>query len=259
VLPAKVRRGERDDDDVPLITDRDAARCADLFNVAYEVLLQTLQRYFAHTEETDAQLSTLADATVGLMGRVLRPLGGLITTLPVGREHPGHAAGPSFELFYESDYLMPHREAAWLLIEERLRDAATFCGVVQSDCDPLIAQRLGPIEHALADIAGSLAAHQADWGGSSRFALQKEADQKEVVMPANGNSPSFATDVQPLFRERDRESMKFAFDLSSYDDVRQNAEGILARLQDGSMPCDGAWPSESIEVFRRWVEGGMAA
>jgi CDGSH-type Zn-finger protein/truncated hemoglobin YjbI len=175
VLPAKVRRGERDDDGVPLITDADTARCADLFNVAYEVLLQTLERYFAHTEETDKQLSTLADATVGLMARVLRPLGGLITTLPVGPEHPGRTAGPSFELFYESDYLMPHREAAWLLLEERLRDAATFCSGLQGGCEPVTAQRLAPIEEALGDIADSLAAHQADWGGSSRFAAATEA------------------------------------------------------------------------------------
>jgi hypothetical protein len=69
------------------------ARCADLFNVANEVLLHTLQRYFAHTEETDEQLSTLARAAIGLMVRVLRPLGGLITTLPVGPEHPGRTAG----------------------------------------------------------------------------------------------------------------------------------------------------------------------
>jgi len=234
------------------------------------VLLQTLQRHFAHTEETDEQLSTLADAAIGLMVRVLRPLGGLITTLPVGREHPGRTAGPSFELFYESDYLLPHREAAWLLLEERLRDAATFCGVLHGDCDRLTAVRLAPVEDALADIADSLAAHYADWGGSSRFAAEAEArisapesqsepDQEEVVMSADGESVSFAAHIQPLFRERDRESMKFAFDLWSYEDVTRNAEAILARLEGGSMPCDGAWPAERVDEFRRWVEGGMAA
>ena len=133
-----------------------------------------LQRYFAHTEETDEQLSTLAHAAVGLMVRVLRPLGGLITTLPVGPEHPGRTAGPSFELFYENDYLVPHREAAWIVLEERLRDAVAFCGALQDDCDPLTAVRLAPVEAALADIADSLAAHQADWGGSSRFVAARD-------------------------------------------------------------------------------------
>ena len=53
--------------------------------------------------------------------------------------------------------------------------------------------------------------------------------------------------------------MKFAFDLGSYDDVKSNADGILARLENGSMPCDGAWPADRVDTFRRWVESGMAA
>ena len=112
---------------MPLITDPLTARVTDLFNVGYEILLQIFERFFAHTEETDAQLKTLADATIGLMLRVIKPLGDLITTLPAGRIYPGLTAGPSFELFYESDYLMPHREAAWALLAERLDEAAWLC------------------------------------------------------------------------------------------------------------------------------------
>ena len=97
VMFATVRRGERDDS-IPLIGDRVTSRCTDLFNVSYEILLQILERYFAHTEETEAQLGTLANAAVGLMGGVLGPLGELIT-MPVGTERPGRNAGPSFELF----------------------------------------------------------------------------------------------------------------------------------------------------------------
>ena len=68
---------------------------------------------------------------------------------------------------------------------------------------------------------------------------------------------SFAAHIKPLFRERDRQSMSFAFDLWSADDVRGHATDILKRLQDGSMPCDGAWPAAKIEVFQRWTETGM--
>jgi hypothetical protein len=67
---------------------------------------------------------------------------------------------------------------------------------------------------------------------------------------------SFKTDISPMFRERDRESMLSHFDLWSHDDVSQHADAILARLEDGSMPCDGAWPEAQIERFRDWVEGG---
>jgi len=55
---------------------------------------------------------------------------------------------------------------------------------------------------------------------------------------------------------RDRQSMSFAFDLWSYDDVRTRAADILSRLQAGSMPCDGAWSAAKVEIFQRWIDTG---
>jgi hypothetical protein len=69
-------------------------------------------------------------------------------------------------------------------------------------------------------------------------------------------APRFETEIKPLFRERDRESMQRAFDLWSYDDVSRHADAILARLQTGDMPCDGAWPQPQVDLFQRWSEGG---
>jgi hypothetical protein len=77
-----------------------------------------------------------------------------------------------------------------------------------------------------------------------------------IVSPDPDELVSFEADLKPLFRERDRESMQSHFDLWSHDDVSQHADAILARLQDGSMPCDGAWPQEQVDLFRRWAEGG---
>ena len=74
-----------------------------------------------------------------------------------------------------------------------------------------------------------------------------------------GRAGRFAAHIRPLFRQRDRQSMSFAFDLWSYDDVRAHAADILARLQDGSMPCDGAWPPDRIEVLGRWINAGHPA
>src|SRR5271165_2359210 len=130
----------------------------DLFNVSYEILLLMLQRFFAHTEETDPQLKALADATIALMFGAIKPLGDLVTTLPAGPEYPGRTAGPSFELFYESDYVLPHREAAWILLTERIRQAAEFCepGV---PCDPPVADGLAAVRSALDEIADALAVH----------------------------------------------------------------------------------------------------
>jgi hypothetical protein len=66
----------------------------------------------------------------------------------------------------------------------------------------------------------------------------------------------FETDIKPLFRSRDQESMNWAFDLTSYDDVSQHADAILARLRRGDMPCDGPWPKDRIDLFGRWIAGG---
>jgi hypothetical protein len=74
-------------------------------------------------------------------------------------------------------------------------------------------------------------------------------------MPGADPPLSFETDVKPLFRERDRESMEFAFDLWSYDDVSQYADAILDRLRKGTMPCDGGWPRPQVDLFQHWVEG----
>lgn len=70
---------------------------------------------------------------------------------------------------------------------------------------------------------------------------------------------SYERDIKPLFRETDRESMRVTFDLWSYDDVKEHADAILGVLETGTMPCDGAWPEDRVETFRRWVESGTPA
>ncbi len=59
-----------------------------------------------------------------------------------------------------------------------------------------------------------------------------------------------------MFREFDRTEMEWAFDLWNYDDVKENAEAILERLETGEMPCDGEWTEEQIEQLRTWMREG---
>jgi hypothetical protein len=74
-------------------------------------------------------------------------------------------------------------------------------------------------------------------------------------MPLN-----FITDILPLFRDTDVETMKrFGLDLSSYDQVKENAAKIYAVLDDGSMPCDEPWPKDKTALFRKWMDEGMGA
>jgi CDGSH-type Zn-finger protein/truncated hemoglobin YjbI len=94
--------------------------------------------------------------------------------------------------------------------------------------------------------------------GSRISALQPTTDEDgPVVLPHADEPVAFEKHVRTLFRHRDRQSMKFAFDLWAYDDVKQNAHAILERLRNGSMPCDGAWRAEKVQAFERWVTTGM--
>jgi hypothetical protein len=64
----------------------------------------------------------------------------------------------------------------------------------------------------------------------------READDEKgaLVIPDADEPVSFETHVKPLFRELDRQSMQSHFDLWSHDDVSQNADAILARLQSAT-------------------------
>ncbi|MRH91829.1 hypothetical protein GFY24_31080 [Nocardia sp. SYP-A9097] len=94
--------------------------------------------------------------------------------------------------------------------------------------------------------------------GSRISALAPKTDQP-IALPSADEPLGFASHIKPLFREMDRKSMSFVFDLWSHDDVTQHAEAILARLRQGSMPCDGAWPTDHVDAFQRWIKDGCPA
>ena len=144
----------------PLVSDPNTARVLDVFNVAYEVVLHVLARFFAHVDETDEQLQTLADVAVYMMIDVIRPLGEVITTLPLGPDHPGMAAGPAFEVFYRAGFLLPHGRSAWVVIHERLVELnAYLVGLLVRRQAP---RSVLPVQEAIQRIAGLMAAHVDD-------------------------------------------------------------------------------------------------
>ncbi|HLM01072.1 MAG TPA: ferritin-like domain-containing protein [Pyrinomonadaceae bacterium] len=81
-------------------------------------------------------------------------------------------------------------------------------------------------------------------------------DTEEVPAPV---PLSFETSIKGLFRASPDRSAMLAiaqFDLHKFEDVRDRADDILARLEDGSMPCDESWSEEKIAMFRQWMEDG---
>jgi hypothetical protein len=80
-----------------------------------------------------------------------------------------------------------------------------------------------------------------------------------MTSAGEGGKLSFARDIKPLFREKDRDSMLSAFDLFDYDDVVENADAIVGTLRSGQMPCDGAWPASQVDKLQQWIDAGMPA
>ena len=146
----------RHPDALPLPDDLPVA----LFNVVNDLILQMVCRYFAFGHESSEQLRVMADAAVGLMFGAIKPLGGLLATLPVGPDAPGLTAGANFQLAYRANFLLPHRRVAWMRFAERLDEAATFAGSVEGP--PEVRQTLQRVAAALEKTLEKLVPHIED-------------------------------------------------------------------------------------------------
>ena len=121
-----------DDSEVNLLEDALSIDISNVFDGSYELLIQVLGRLFAHGEESEDELSKLADITEGLMVDVIGPLGDALTRLPAGPSYPGLSAGPSFR-FSRDINTPPHREAARALFAERFTELSAYCGFLQTE------------------------------------------------------------------------------------------------------------------------------
>jgi truncated hemoglobin YjbI len=152
--------------------------------------------------------------------------------------------------------LSPAERARWVTLAVQAADEACL-----PDDPPFRAALTGFLEWVSRAPADSVAdAPRWDWSpGGQPDTSGEPADgpQPSITLPALDKTVGFEAHVRPLFRERDRTSMLFAFDLWSRADVEQHAVEILERLRNGTMPCDGTWPESWTEVFRRWAESGF--
>ena len=100
-----------------------------------------------------------------------------------------------------------------------------------------------------------------DWGpaglpGSALGTPQPLEDQHPASL-AEGALASFERNIRPLFTDRDRTSMQWAFDLFDYTAVREHAEAIFEQVNAGKMPCYGPWQQERVRLLRTWIDAGM--
>jgi Ferritin-like len=111
------------------ITNETTRSVYDLFEEAYETVILMLVRYFGQTDETLDEVRGLQQAVFfPMMTTVIRPLAEILTQLPVRAEDcidPADGsilkAGPSFQFERRLGFL-PHRQAAWRVIDMQLRD-----------------------------------------------------------------------------------------------------------------------------------------
>ena len=136
-----------------LIEEPSARMAGDLFNASYALMIEMLMRFFAHTEETQEELRELASTAVGIMKRVLDPLGSMLTLMPATAAGDAPRAGASFAFYRSIDYL-PHRDAAWIVFAERLGELVKVSGdIAAADSRGLGLQR---VHASLEELAGNV-------------------------------------------------------------------------------------------------------
>jgi len=214
----------------------------------------------------DPQLAVLcADMPAGQAQR----LAGWLAAALGGPEPDGEAGDLRLVMTGSADAQLDEAQRArWVALSAAAADDAVL------PADPQFRSVLGAClewasRTALAQARAQAAGGQAgraqqprwDWGPGGPpdvpSADAETAAEAAPDLPGPGEPVGFAAHIKPLFRERDRQSMSFAFDLWSYDDVRACAAGIARRVADGTMPCDGAWPAAWSEVFQRWIDTGQ--
>lgn len=133
------------------ISDPFTLAMADLFDGAYELMLTMLYRFFVHCQEGPEELAFLQRmAFFPLMTQVIRPLGELLTELPMGPRHPGLNAGPTFER-PRLALVSCHRQGAWTILRERFADLASACRMLAEERPEL--ERLQLLNQVLTRLA----------------------------------------------------------------------------------------------------------
>jgi hypothetical protein len=223
-----------------IITDPLSRDVVEIFAALYEVMLQILLRFFAHTEETQEQMYVLKSAFINLMPFGLSPLAQAITQLPAGEGFPGGNAGPSFEI-YADVQLLPQIGSAWIFFQERLQEIALACDTLINDART---QTNSKLRAALTEVS---------------VALKNIAH----LISLEPNGGTWTNGISQLFSPMDVNHMrfqpKFPVSLDDYEEVKNNADAILDSVSSNSMPLlpEGPWTEERVNLFKQWKDNGF--
>ena len=90
------------------------------------------------------------------MNWVMRRLCPGLATLPIGPSRPDRTAGPGLEMARPDYFVLPHRQAAWKIISERLGVLTEACATIAQE--PGLAA-LSDLANHLRSMAGDVRAH----------------------------------------------------------------------------------------------------
>lgn len=77
-----------------------------------------------------------------------------------------------------------------------------------------------------------------------------------TITSKNQQTPTWEDDIKEMFTEIDIDHMSFMFDLSSYEEVKANAEVIHDSVSHGRMPPGDPWPQSQVDTFKAWMDAG---
>jgi CDGSH-type Zn-finger protein len=209
-----------------IITDPVTHVVAEIYNIAYDTMLLMLLRFFAHTEEDEAELEHVSRAALRLMTTVLRPLGEALTKMPAG---PGlGAAGPGFG-FNRDVHLLPHKRSAFVFFGERFRELALAATELRITGDGALPREVEEATAALQTLAEEFAPDDRKWNAAAEEAefRQMEASKRPQITPEK-NGPLLVTNVAHFVNCRG-------------EPIRTRPSMALCRCgQSGNKPfCDG--------------------
>ncbi|HXT36696.1 MAG TPA: CDGSH iron-sulfur domain-containing protein, partial [Chloroflexota bacterium] len=201
VAPNPMTRFYADTSGGAIIRDPLTHQVADLFNITYDTMLLMLLRFFAHTEESEAELEHLSRATLRIMTTVIRPLGDVLAQMPIGDpEHPGMTAGPGFGYNRDVD-LLPHKRSAWVFFGERLAELAAIATTLR--LQPTVPAQLEEAAAALQDLAAQFAPGNGIHSGATQAAELRQVEASlGGAIQCIPNGPYVVTNVEHLQNSR---------------------------------------------------------
>ncbi|ODG99862.1 hypothetical protein A4S05_36045 [Nostoc sp. KVJ20] len=221
-----------------IITDTLSRDVVEIFVALYEIMLQILLRFFAHTEENEEQMYVLKSAFINLMPFGVSPLAKAITQLPASDKFPGMNAGPSFEV-YADVQLLPQMSSAWIFFQERLKEIAQACDALIND---FRTQSYPQLRQALTEVSATL----------------KNIAHTISLKPNGG---TWTNGISQLFSPMDIAHMKPRGPiLDDYNDVKNSADEILRQVCSKNMPPrfpEGVWTDARINLFKKWKDNSF--